>query len=73
MRLFNVQESFLVIFNNRFELYLILANVTIFIRLNRTSQNLRYGNTVRNAILDEKIVLNMTGVNEYQGRAVLLR
>ena len=72
MRLFNVRRSCLVLDNN-LTLYLMLDHATIFIRLRATMQNLRYGRRIRSALLDEKIVLGMSGLNEYFGRVTLFR
>lgn len=73
MRRFNVRRSFIIFEDGRMSLYLQLEHATIFIRLRPVAHNMRYGQRIRCAILEEKIVVPMTGVNEYFGRAVFLR
>ena len=73
MRRFNVRRSYLVISDGCLVLYLVLDSATIFIRLRSCMENLRYGQRIRSAILEEKLIYSMTGINEYCGRAVLLR
>ena len=73
MRLFNVRKSFLVISDERLTLYLQLDHTTIFIKLRLTRQNLRFGCRIRAAMLEEKVVLPMRGMNEYLGRITLFR
>ena len=73
MRRFNVRRSYLVISDGRMVLYLVLDHVTIFIRLRSCMQNMRYGQRIRSAMLEEKVIYSMTGINEYHGRAALFR
>ena len=49
------------------------VDATIFVRLRASVQNIRFGRRIRSAMLDEKVVLRMRGINEYQGRLALLR
>ena len=73
MRLFNVRHSCLVFSDNDLRLYLQLEHATIFVRLRASVHNIRFGRRIRSAMLDEKVVLRMRGVNEYQGRLALFR
>ena len=73
MRQFNVRGSCLVFSDGRLRLFLHLEHTTIFIHLQPTMQNLRYGQRIRLAMLEEKIVLPMRGINEYFGRVALFR
>ena len=73
MRLFNVRHSCLVFSDDSLRLFLQLDHATIYIRLRPTLQNIRYGRRIRSAMLDEKLVLSMRGLSEYQGRLSLFR
>ena len=73
MRLFNVRHSCLVFSDNNLRLYLQLDHTTIYIQLNPTIRNIRIGHRIRAAMLEEKIILRMSGINEYRGRLALLR
>ena len=73
MRRFNVRGSCLVFSDDNLRLYLHLEHATIFIQLRPTVQNFRYGRRIRSAMLEEKIVIPMRGLNEYRGRLVLFR
>ena len=73
MRNFNVRKSFLLICDGRLRLYLELDHTTIYIRLRANIQNLRFGQRIRMAMLEEKVILPMRGINEYCGRAAFFR
>ena len=73
MRNFTVRKSFLLICDGRLRLYLELDHTTIYIRLRPSIQNLRFGQRIRMAMLEEKVILPMRGINEYCGRAAFFR
>ena len=73
MRNFNVRKSFLLFSDDSLRLYLKLDHTIIYIRLRPSLQNLRFRRRIRSAILEEKVILPLRGINEYCGRAAFFR